>query len=120
VYFYYFEQKPPFPKGSIYESWGASHFAELWYMFDHLDQDAWHWSAADRQLAKQMSSYWANFAMRGDPNGDQLPLWPPFDGNDTVLHLSESVVIGGLPNRNSLQVFDAVYGAVRGKPSGKQ
>jgi para-nitrobenzyl esterase len=120
VYFYYFEQKPPFPKGSVHEGWGASHFAELWYMFDHLNQERWGWSAVDRQLAKQMSSYWTNFAMRGDPNGDQLPLWPPFDGHDTVLHLSEPVVIGGLPNRDSLQVFDAVYGALRGKPLGEQ
>src|SRR6185436_11075912 len=32
VYFYYFTQKPPFPTGSVHEGWGASHFAELWYM----------------------------------------------------------------------------------------
>jgi para-nitrobenzyl esterase len=120
VYFYYFEQKPPFPKGSIHGGWGASHFAELWYMFDHLDQDAWRWSAADRRLAKQMSNYWTNFAKRGDPNGDHLPPWPPFDGDDAVLHLSKSVVIGGLPNKDSLQVFDAVYGTLRGTPFGAQ
>ena len=65
-----------------------------------------------------MSGYWTNFAKGGDPNGDKLPLWPPFDGHDTVLHLGESVVIGGLPNRDSLQVFDAVYGSLRGKPAG--
>jgi para-nitrobenzyl esterase len=117
VYFYYFAQKPPFPDGSIHAGWGASHFAELWYMFDHLDQDPWHWSAADRKLAKHMSGYWTNFAKSGDPNGDRLPLWPPFDGANTVLHLSESVVIGGLPNRGSLRVFDEVYGALRGNPS---
>ncbi len=29
VYYYSFRQKPPFPAGSVYESWGASHFAEL-------------------------------------------------------------------------------------------
>lgn len=118
VYFYYFKQKPPFPKGSIHEGWGASHFAELWYMFDHLDQDAWRWSAADRQLAELMASYWTNFAKGGDPNGDGLPLWPPFDGGDAILHLSDSVVVDGLPNRDSLQVFDAVYNSVRGKPFG--
>jgi para-nitrobenzyl esterase len=120
VYFYYFEHKPPFPKGSIHEGWGASHFAELWYMFDHLEQYAWRWSAGDRQLAKQMSGYWANFAKRGDPNGDRLPPWPPFNGDDAVLHLSEVVVNGDLPNRQSLQVFDAVYGALRSKPIGAQ
>jgi para-nitrobenzyl esterase len=26
-----------------------------------------------------MSSYWANFATTGDPNGGNLPRWAPFD-----------------------------------------
>jgi len=33
----------------------------------------------DRRLADQMSSYWANFVTRGDPNGTGLPTWPAFD-----------------------------------------
>jgi len=37
VYAYRFEQRPPFPAGSVRAGWGASHFAELWYVFDHLD-----------------------------------------------------------------------------------
>ena len=44
VYYYSFRQQPPFPAGSVYEGWGASHFAELWYVFDHLDQEPWHWT----------------------------------------------------------------------------
>jgi para-nitrobenzyl esterase len=118
VYSYYFKQQPPFPQGSIYEGWGASHFAELWYMFDHLDQDAWHWSPADRQLAALMSDYWTNFAKRGDPNGAGLPQWPAFSDKNEVLHLGNSAVVDGVPNMESLQVFDAVYNAVRGKPFG--
>lgn len=118
VYFYYFKRQPPFPKGSIHEGWGASHFAELWYMFDHLDQYASHWSAVDRELANSMSGYWTNFAKGGDPNGDGLPRWPLFDGGSTVLHLSDPVAVDGLPNRATLQVFDAVYDTIRGKPFG--
>jgi carboxylesterase type B len=26
-----------------------------------------------------MTTYWANFAARGDPNGEGLPEWPAFD-----------------------------------------
>ena len=117
VYFYYFEQRPPFPTGSIYQGWGASHFAELWYMFDHLNQDAWRWSAGDRQLARQMSNYWTNFAKDGDPNGAGLPLWPAFDGG-SVLRMRNPVVADVLPNMDALGVFDAVYSTVRGKPFG--
>jgi para-nitrobenzyl esterase len=109
---------PPFPEGSVHDGWGASHFAELWYMFDHLDQETWAWSAADRQLAAQMADYWTNFAKRGDPNGADLPRWPAFSDKNEVLHLGDSAVVDGVPNMKSLQVFDAVYNAVRGKPFG--
>jgi para-nitrobenzyl esterase len=34
VFCYSFRQQPPFPAGSVFEGWGASHFAELWYVFD--------------------------------------------------------------------------------------
>jgi para-nitrobenzyl esterase len=54
--------------GSVYAGWGASHFAELWYVFDHLDQSPWNWTVADRKLADTMSSCWVNLARSGDPN----------------------------------------------------
>ena len=116
VYFYFFNQKPPFPAGSVQDGWGASHFAELWYMFDHLDQESWRWSSADRRLARTMSRYWTNFAKNGEPNGAGLPAWPHFSGDNSVLHLGNSVEVDGLPNVDSLRVFDTVYSTIRGKP----
>jgi para-nitrobenzyl esterase len=118
VYFYCFTQKPPFPKGSVHEGWGASHFAELWYMFDHLDQQAWPWSAADRRLAATMSRYWTDFAKSGDPNGEGLPHWPSFDGGNQVMLLGDPVSVGVLPNTDKLEIFDAIYGGLRAMPSG--
>ncbi len=98
VYCYHFAHKPPFPKGSPYEGWGASHFAELWYMFDHLNQESWSWTASDKQLAELMSSYWTNFAKSGNPNDPQLPDWPEFTANDgLVLYLKRSDSYGSGP-----------------------
>jgi para-nitrobenzyl esterase len=77
VFVYSFRQQPPFPKGSIYEGWGASHFAELWYVFDHLNQEPWQWSNGDRTLAREISTYWVNFARSGDPNGRPCPSGRP-------------------------------------------
>jgi para-nitrobenzyl esterase len=117
VYYYSFQQQPPFPDGSIYAGWGASHFAELWYVFDHLDQSPWNWTAGDRKLAGEMSSYWVNFARSGDPNGPGLPLWPAFiNADSTVQYLSDPITVGRVANINGLTVFDSVYTAVRGKP----
>jgi len=73
VFYYLFRQQPPFPVGSVYAGWGASHFAELWYVFNHLDQSPWNWTPADRKLAEEMSAFWVNFARSGDPNSTGLP-----------------------------------------------
>jgi para-nitrobenzyl esterase len=121
VYYYQFAHKPPFPKGSVYEGWGASHYAELWYMFDHLQQEPWHWSAADRKLADVISSYWVNFAKSGNPNGARLPVWPEFTSADNrVLYLKDPISTGGVPNIETLKVFDTVYAQIRGAPFGSR
>jgi carboxylesterase type B len=57
----------------VYAGWGASHYAELWYVFDHLSQTPWRWSIADRKVAEEISNYWVNFARSGNPNGTGPP-----------------------------------------------
>lgn len=119
TYFYHFNQSPPFPVGSPYAGWGASHFAELWYMFDHLDQSPFPWTASDRALADAMAGYWVNFARNGDPNGPGLPPWPAFGSTPAdTLFLGEAITTGPAPNQDPLRVFDAVYAQVRGDPPG--
>jgi len=115
VFYYSFRQQPPFPAGSVYAGWGASHYAELWYVFDHLDQSPWNWTAGDRKLAGEMSNYWVNFAKSGDPNGPGLPLWPAFTNTESkVQYLADPITVGGVANLKSLSVFDTVYTTVRG------
>jgi para-nitrobenzyl esterase len=105
----------------VYAGWGASHFAELWYVFDHLNQAPWHWSQGDRTLARDMSGYWSNFARSGDPNGRGLPPWPAFtNATGRVLYLGDPVSLAGVANLDSLTALDGVYAAVRGKPFGQR
>lgn len=119
VYYYHFDAQPPFPANSVYEGWGASHFAELWYMFDHLDQQAWGWTASDRRLSHVMASYWVNFARDGTPHGRDLPAWAPFTtSRPATQYLGGTIRTGLPPHLDSLEVFDAVYAGVRGSPFG--
>ena len=44
---------------------------------------------ADRQIAEMMSSYWANFAATGDPNGKGLPAWAPVGDRPEVMEVGD-------------------------------
>ena len=103
----------------VYAGWGASHFAELWYVFDHLDQSPWRWTSADRKMAEETSNYWVTFARSGNPNGPGLPLWPAFENTQSkVQYLGDPITTEGVLGIDGLRVFDAVYSDVRGKPFG--
>jgi para-nitrobenzyl esterase len=114
VYAYYFMRRPPFPAASVYARWGAAHFAELWYMTDHLEQEAWAWSPEDHTLADRMSGYWVNFVRSGNPNDPTLPVWPTYDkSRSLVLYLDAKIKASPAPNVEQLSIFDEVYEHLR-------
>jgi para-nitrobenzyl esterase len=58
---------------------GAFHGSEIQYVFNSLHKSNLPFTDDDRRIAGTMSSYWANFVTKGDPNGPGLPQWPAFD-----------------------------------------
>lgn len=66
---------------------GSYHAAEIQYLFD-LPSSA-QLNAAQRALAEQMVTLWANFAKSriGDPNPAGSTVWPPY-ASEEVLHLA--------------------------------
>ena len=114
IYMYYFSQVPPLPNA---EWLGAQHGAEIPYAMNWPNgshSTAVPWSAADKTLADQVSSYWVNFAATGDPNGKGLPVWSAFDPkNEQALGIAAGPKMIPVPNKPALDVIDAHNERVR-------
>lgn len=108
TYYYRFAHRPAGQDG-------ASHGAEMAYVFGHLDLYNAPWTEDDRAIAEQMISYWTNFAKTGDPNGEGLPHWPTFEpANQTVLLIDNSGARAApVANAADLSAIDRVYAGVR-------
>jgi para-nitrobenzyl esterase len=118
AYAYRFDHAPPFPADTARRNWGASHFAELWYMLDQLASEPWAWTAHDHLLADTMASFWVNFVASGDPNGAGLPHWPAFSAASETLVLGKEAEVRAAPVDATLRVFDGVYDSIRGSVFG--
>jgi para-nitrobenzyl esterase len=84
IFHFRFDRCPLTPQGWFGErssrDAGAFHAGEILYVFDNLHVFPWTIEDADRDLARLASSYWVNFVMNGDPNGEGLPRWASFRG----------------------------------------
>jgi para-nitrobenzyl esterase len=118
AFLYYFTHEPPPPVGSTSRGGlgsGATHGAEAQYVFQNLlGQRAW--TDVDHQVSDVLSSYWVNFATKGDPNGNGLAKWPAFNNkrSDRPMVLGDRDEIGPAPNRAQLEFFEQVYEKERG------
>jgi len=71
--------------------YGPGHGTDISYVFNNLGIGGFGPpppppTAEDKEVARMMNSYWVNFAKTGDPNGEELPLWPIYDTqNEKIL-----------------------------------
>jgi len=119
VYLYYLSQAPPLENAA----WlGAQHGAEIPYAFN-WPNGKWSsmvpWTAADRALAEQVSSYWVNFATTGDPNGKGLPVWAPYSARDNrAMALKTPIEMVPVPHNAALDFLDEHNARVRAGDAG--
>ena len=116
VYRYSFDRKIPVPAGHTVNGMpatsrdiGARHAGEIEYVFGSQDLSLPKvpWEASDRKLSDAMTTYWANFARTGDPNGQGLPKWTRYDEGRHVLHLDEVVREAPESDRARYEALDA-------------
>jgi para-nitrobenzyl esterase len=78
AYIYHFGYVPA--SSQRWARYGAGHGSEVSYVFGTPGGDrGGSPSEKDQVVAKMMNTYWANFAKTGNPNGEGLPEWPPYD-----------------------------------------
>jgi para-nitrobenzyl esterase len=117
AYVYYFTHEPPagsVPAGAA----GAAHTAEIRYVFNNPPANR-EWPEQDRTLAEVMSSYWVNFASKGDPNGRGLPAWPAYKDKATgrAMILGPTVEPEAAPNTKLWVLYDTWWAGQReGRP----
>ncbi len=115
AYWYFFTHEPPVDPGG--RDLKATHAAEIPYVFDNLsaprsipDLSSPRLAAAsekDRALADMISSYWVNFAKKGDPNDKNLPAWAPFKNSGMPPHILGE--IDDCPGADVLNPYDEQY-----------
>jgi para-nitrobenzyl esterase len=116
VFRYSFDRKIPVPAGHTVNGMpatsgdiGARHAGEIEYVFGALTQSLPNvpWEDADRKLSDAITTYWSNFARKGDPNGAGLPSWPRYDQTGRVLHLDVTIRDAADPFRPRYEALDA-------------
>jgi para-nitrobenzyl esterase len=104
-YLYYFTKVPP--ANGNQPSRGAIHTAEIPYALGNAPRN---WTDSDRALSETMTSYWANFAATGDPNGKGLPVWPQFKGaNGKAMVLGDKVEAGEPLDAARIALYDFAF-----------
>ena len=94
----------------------ASHGADMPFVFGNLVPQFFAPRApapgpADRKLANQMMSYWANFATSGNPNGPNLAPWPEYRAGGAMLKVQEDGSFkAGPPSDRQIERFNFLDG----------
>ncbi len=116
AYLYFFSRVPPGPDAAKN---GAYHAAEIIYVFGNLGKSPYPYANAayddtDRKLSRLMVSYWLNFATKGDPNGEGLPVWPVYTRKtDEALELGDNVRVVSGNRKSRLDFMDKYYAGRR-------
>ncbi len=99
AYTYFWDHALPGPDAAIY---GAFHTSEVPFALNTLYMSERPFTEADHKIADQVSSYWANFATSGDPNGKGLVAWPAVGEKAETMEIGDkpgAIAVAGSPEK---------------------
>jgi len=109
VYLYNFQKDVPHTANE--KDYGAFHSGEILYAYDNFHESNRPFTSTDRKLKKTMSTYWANFARKGNPNGNGVPYWPPSNkqNNFQTMIFGDTVGHEQIPSLKDLQLLNKIF-----------
>ena len=107
--------KPPYlyfltrrPEGKIGDIVGASHGAEMGYVFGHDGRAPK--TEDDLAMSETMRNYWVQFARTGDPNTPDNPRWTPFDvEKNEYMEFGKAAAMAKVARMDSYKVIGDFY-----------
>jgi para-nitrobenzyl esterase len=106
VFSYYYNNHAP-------QAEGSGHGSDVGFVFQTLAARRAP-SPEDAHLSDMISSYYVNFAVKGDPNGKGLPKWPAFtDKNQQVMVFDASPSARTYPVLERVKIFDPYFERIR-------
>jgi para-nitrobenzyl esterase len=106
VYGYYYDNHAPTAEGS-------GHGSDVGFVFQTLSTRRPP-TPEDAHLSDMISSYYVNFATKGDPNGKGLPQWPAFtDRNQQVMVFDATPGARTYPVLERVRIFDPYFQRLR-------
>ena len=95
---------------------GASHSGEVAYAYNNLHILNRPWEEVDHKIAEVMSTYWVNFAKTGNPNGNGLPQWEPYDPiKENVMVIDTVMGSKPLPTKDKMLFWEKYFEATSGE-----
>ena len=94
---------------------GSWHSGELPYLYGNISEDSPLYDESDRALSETMLGYLRNFAVSGDPNGEELPVWLPSDGTFMVQEFGDEIAPAEDKYLELYAILDEAYKFKRSK-----
>ncbi|GCB77502.1 hypothetical protein scyTo_0020582, partial [Scyliorhinus torazame] len=114
VFLYEFQHRPSVYATRRPEFVKSDHADELAFVFGNLFlEDGFKLLAngteEEKVLSKTMMAYWANFAKKGNPNGEGLVHWPAYDHSEGYMQLRVKPQTGWKLKEHRVKFFNKIH-----------